>query len=368
MAVVNYYKEQKTKPIESCRPTLSKQELESVLDALIQDRLGSGELTRRFERSFAGSFHFKHSLAVNSLTSAYHLAFLAMDPQDGDTIIMSALAPVAAYDAARYVNLNIALVDVARNSFHPETDRILEVAENIKTETDRYPTLFLMDHTFGSLSPVDGSRLQEKGMRIIEDFTGLVGTDEDEYSAGSRGSIGICGMSEQDLITTGNGAMLVTQDSKLQNRLQSLRYGGKRSPGEVAYDYRLEDFQSAMGLEQLGHLGLILPRRRKIGVKYLETLRMTTHETYFKKPGIDGFLKFPVIINKSKDEVKRYFASLQIGIMETVESPLHHIMGQARMEYPNAERLYQKSVSIPLYPNLTANNVERICSSLRGLV
>jgi perosamine synthetase len=170
----------------------------------------------------------------------------------------------------------------------------------------------------------------------------------------------VCGLSEYDLLTTGNGAVIVTQDPKLYKTLHALRYGAKRPEGSIAYDYGLEDFQAAMGLDQLSRLGVTLARRKKIAQKYLETLRTTRHEAYFKHMGVDGYLRFPVIINKSHDEVLRYFASLQIGVGRAIESPLHHILGLARLEFPNAERIYQKSVSIPIYPGLTANNVERI--------
>jgi perosamine synthetase len=123
-----------------------------------------------------------------------------------------------------------------------------------------------------------------------------------------------------------------------------------------------------MGLDQLTHINALITRRKKIGIKYLETIRQTQHSTFFKRGNLDAYLRFPVIINKTKEETQRYFSSLHIGVRETMESPLHHLLEYARLEFPNTERLYQKSVCIPLFPNLTANNVERICSSLRGLI
>ncbi len=368
MAVVNIYREKKNKPIEASKPTLSRQELESVLDCLIHDRLGSGDITRKLEKSFASTFHYKHVLAVNSLSAGYHLAFLALGVGKDDTVLMSAVSPVAACDAARYVGADVRLIDLDRNSFHPSNENLQALLEKMENETGKLPSVYILDHSFGSVSPVETASLKAKGIRIIEDFTGLVGSDEDGVVFGNTGHIALCGLSEQDIITTGNGAILVTSDPKLQGRLSSMRYGGKRVPELPAYDYRLEDFQSAMGLDQISHLGLILPRRKKIGQKYMETLRLTPHESYFRRPAIDAYLKFPVVINKNGDEVKRYFASLQIGVMSAVETPLHHLLGLPRMEYPNTERLYQKGIAIPIYPNLTANNVERICSSLRGIV
>ncbi|MCR9141702.1 MAG: DegT/DnrJ/EryC1/StrS family aminotransferase [bacterium] len=371
-----YLNDKKPKPIEAHRPTLSKRELESVLDCLIQDRLGQGDITRRFERSFANAFGYKHVLAVNSLAAAYHLSYLALGVQKDAPVLMSAIAPLQALDGARYAGAAPLLVDADRGSFHPNAEVVYEKLEMLRDTTaaqsgddnSASPAAFVMDHTFGSVSPIDATEVQNRGAKIIEDFTGLVGSDQQGEYFGKSGNLAVCGLSEYDLLTTGNGAVIVTQDPKLYKILHSLRYGAKRAEGSIAYDYGLEDFQAAMGLDQLSRLGVTLARRKKIAQKYLETLRTTRHEAYFKHAGVDGYLRFPVLINKSHDEVLRYFASLQIGVGRAIESPLHHILGLARLEYPNAERIYQKSVSIPIYPGLTANNVERIAMSLRGLI
>ena len=123
-----------------------------------------------------------------------------------------------------------------------------------------------------------------------------------------------------------------------------------------------------MGLVQLSRIGVTLNRRRKIGQKYLETLRSTRHTSYFTEPGIDSYLRFPVVVDKSHNEVKRYFNSLQIGVERACDPALHRLLGRPGLEYPNGERMYRKAITIPIYPNLTANNVDRIASSLRGLI
>lgn len=373
-----YLNEKKTRPIEAHRPALSKQELESVLNCLIEDRLGQGDVTRRFERNFANAFGYKHALALNSLASAYHLAFLALDLQADDVTLMSALAPIQAHDGVRYAGGRVALIDVARGSFFPDAEKLLARVDELlaeqtpaadgTNEAGKRQIFFVLDHAFGAASNVPVAALQARGVRIVEDFTGLVGSDQNGEFFGKSGEISVCGMSEYDLLTVGNGAIAITQDPRLYKKMHALRYGGKRAEGSVAYDYRLGDFQAAMGVDQLSRLGVTLARRKKIGQKYLETLRTTNHESYFRTPGVDAYLRFPVIVNKSHDEVLRYFASLQIGVDRAVETPLHHLLGFPRLEFPNAERIYQKSVAIPLYPPLTANNVERIASSLRGLI
>lgn len=363
--------EKKMRPIEAARPSLSKQELESVLNCLIEDRLNQGDITRRFERAFASAFGFKHALAVNSLAAAYHLAFQALDLDQDDAVLLSALAPLAACDAARYCRATPHLIDVDRSAFHPSPEAFLERVRQLRGEGEedaRRRTIAIVDHSFGSPSPLSAAAIQAEGALIVEDFTGLVGSERNGEFFGRSGTISLCGLSENDLLTTGNGAMLVTQDPKLYKRMHALRYGARREAGSIAFDYRLEDFQAAMGLDQLSRLGVTLSRRKKIGQKYLESLRNTRHETFFREAGVDAYLRFPVLVNKSHDETLRYFNSLQIGVQRASDMPLHHLLGLPRLEFANAERIYQKSVCVPVYPALTANNVERIAASLRGLL
>ena len=364
MAATLFRTEGKIHPIEAHRPTLSKQELESVLDCLINDQLGPGKVVQRFEKSFSSTFQFKHVLAVNSLAAAYHLAYLALDIGPGSLILMSSLAPIQAYDAAIYTGAEVRLLDAARESFHPEPDAPLALCE------ERETAAFILDHTFGSYADFDCEALRKKGVKIIEDFTGVVGSmTESGVYAGTRGDISVCGLSQYDLITTGNGAILTSPSSTLARKAADSIYGEKRPPGRTAaYDYRLSDFQAAMGVDQLTRLGAVSERRKKIGRRYLENLRPLPHETFFRNPEMDGYLKFPVLINRPFNESLRYFNSLRIGAERALPQPLHHLLDLPRLEYPNAERIYQKAVSIPVYPSLTANNVERVCSSLRGLL
>ncbi|MBE7437668.1 MAG: DegT/DnrJ/EryC1/StrS aminotransferase family protein [Spirochaetales bacterium] len=363
-----YQTEKKNAPIEAARPTLSRQDLESVLDCLIHDNLNTGMVAGRLEKQVAQAMNFKQVTALNSLSAAYHMALLGLGIGPGDAVLLSVIAPVQAADAIRYCKATPVLVDIDQNSFHPAASAILEKSTAYERETGRPPAACIIDHTFGSPATAAVDALLARKIPVLEDITGLFGTELNDAYAGSRSLVAVCGMSEFDLITTGNGGLVITTDPAIHKKIQELRYGSARQPGSLAYDYRLEDFQAAIGLVQLSRLGITLARRRKIGLRYLETIRQTDHETYFQNPGIDSFLRFPVLIHKNYEEIKRYFASLHIGIDRAIAEPLHRLLDLPRMEYPNGERLFRKAIAIPLYPGLTAANVERIAASLRGLI
>ncbi len=420
----------KIRPIPAHRPAISKQELESVLNCLIEDQISQGQITRRFERSFANAINYTYALAVSSLAAAYHLAYLALGIDEKDTIIMSGLAPLQAYDGACYVAAKRRLIDVDKNCFHPSPQQIeaavlgvLQEQEEEKSreedrkgdrernreedrkgdgernreenrERDRERNgeenrggseerskegserstesgniFFLLDHTFGAPAADHCQWLRKHKVRIIEDFSGLIGCQQDDRYFGKQGDIALCGLGEQDLLTTGNGAIVFTHNANLYKKMHSLRYGGnRRERGSIAYDYRLEDFRAAMGLNQLSRLGPMLERRRLIGQRYMEVLSNTPHETYFHHPGIDTYLKFPLLINKDANEVQRYFRSLQISLIPIAEPPLHHLMGLPRLQYPGSERFYRRAVGIPIYPTLSAESVKRIVTALKGLI
>lgn len=353
----------RSKSIEASRPALSREELEAVLQCLIEDQIGSGSVTERLEKALAEAVGHKKALAVNSAAAAYHLAFLALEAGPTTTVWMNALTSVAALDAARYTGASVRLLDAGRDSFHPAPEAIQAMLEELNQGD-----VFILDHVYGSPCEFGLDDLRAKGVRIIEDITGVLGsTMATGESFGQAGDIMLCGLAEDDMITTGNGAFLCAAQNAVYKKMAALRYGESRDPHGIAYDYRLEDFQAAMGLHQLSRLGQMVSRRKKIGVKYLETLRLTKHQSCFKNPGPDSYHRMPVVVARPQEEVMRYFKALQIGV-QRIPTPLHHFLSMPPMEFPNAERLFRRAICIPVYPALTANNVERIAGSVRNLI
>ena len=370
---IHYSRDHQNKAIAAYRPTISKRELESVLDCLIAEQLSQGQVTRRFERSFASTLAYPYVLALNSPMAAYHIAFLALNLEPNDYVILSALSSQAACDAAWQMKAKVQLLDLEPNSFHPSEKAVLALLSKLRSKSKK-PTkiVYIAEHSMGAPLPYKLKLIKEAGALIIEDFTALPGLDqkisEESDHLERQSDFGICGLSEYDLLTTGNGAMLVSSKSQLYKNASELRYGAKRQANSIAYDYRLEDFQAAMGIVQLSQLGVNIARRKKIAIHYLESLGRTKHETYFKNPDLDCYLRFPVLIHKDPAEVKRYFRSLQIGISKITEMPLHHLLGIAPLQFPNTERLFRRGVCLPLYPSLNASSVERVSSALRGLL
>ncbi|GIX42191.1 MAG: pyridoxal phosphate-dependent aminotransferase [Leptospiraceae bacterium] len=363
-------KKEAIKPIEYNRTYLAKEELEAVLNCLLEDNITSETITEKFERLFCETLNFKKGIAVNSKTSAYHLSFLSLDIQPENTIWLMNLSSIHAVDAARYLNLNIRLIEIDKNSFFPSSDLLEELIKNEMKEND----IFIADYIYGAYFKFPFELLTDKKIKIIEDITGILGyqiangnNEIEEPEIGKYSIIQICGLYEDDIITTGKGAMILTESNKIYKEIQEICYGKYRNINKIAYDYILEDFQSAMGIHQLNKLGNILTRRKKIGHKYMEGVKNSPNETYFKNPIYDNYHKFPVLFYKSPEEVQRYFKSVKIEI-QPIPLPLHKYLNYSAMDFPNSERLYKKSFCIPVYPMLTAGNVERIINAIRNII
>lgn len=353
----------KNQNIEFNRPTFSKEELETVLDCLVEDLIYSGIMVERFEKEFKSTFKFKNLTTTNSLASAYHLAFLALEISEGDKVVISSFAPHAVFDIILLLKAKPITLDLEKSSFHVNKNELSKAIQ------DENPKLICLDHSFGCILDFKKYFEEEITIPIIEDFSEVLGADPENVKIGKQGRIGICGMSPNHVITTGNGAVLVSSDDSIIEKIKNYKTSSKekRTSIEPKFDYNLLDFQAAIGVEQISKLGLLIERKKKIAQIYLQSVLSSSHETFFKNAAEDQFNRFPILINKPNEEVQNYFKSLQIGIEKTSKQPIHRILELENSKFQNAERLFQRGVLVPIYPNLTKDNVTRITKSIKGI-
>jgi dTDP-4-amino-4,6-dideoxygalactose transaminase len=351
------------KSIEFHKPTLTKEELATVLDCLVDDLMDTGLIVEKFEKDFKSTFGLRNVISTNSLFSAYHLALLSLNLEQGAKVLLSSFAPLSAFYAVQLLGLTPVVVDLSKGSFHMDPE---QVKKQIEVHS---PQVILLDHTFGCL--IDVKCYETKEIPVIEDYSEALGADSQEIAVGKQGIISICGLAPNHVITTGNGGLLTTNNDSLAETIRNYKLTKKIDPKKklplVRFDYNLLDFQAAIGIEQITKLGIIIERKKKIAQVYLQAVLAGGHETFFKRASEDQFNRFPVIFNKNFEEVDRYFKSLQIGTERTTQEPLHRILGLPNSDFPNTERLYQRGHCIPIYPNLTKDNVSRIASSIKAL-
>ncbi|MCX7633366.1 MAG: DegT/DnrJ/EryC1/StrS aminotransferase family protein [Turneriella sp.] len=356
--------------IEYVRPTLSRNELKSVLETLVQEDVSFGQGVLRFEKAFARTFDFEYAIAVDSYTSAFHLALMALEFAPGAELVAPVSSPLALLDAAHYVNASIVPVDLARDAFHPDPEAIVS-ALSAKTRAVYLP------YTFGAYTDFSAvyQHLETNGLRsakntqvfVIEDLSHAIGHDWSSTQVGRNADITIVGLNEEHLMTIGKGAVLLTDSPRLNAALRDLRVEGGNRPYRVRFDYAITDYQAALGLEQLSNLSALVERRRRIGTLYREAVAASRLRTFFKAPEFDVYGAFPVLAESTLDHLQRYFASLQIETRRVfAQGPLHHLMGLAATSFPNAERLYQRGLLLPIYPMLNKAAVDKITNAIRS--
>ncbi len=367
-------KQKKSQGIPFHKPTLSKNELKSVLECMVQDEISYGRVAVHMEKEFANAFEFRKALSAPSLTSAYHLALMSLELVEGDEVIMAANAPVAALDAVGQVGATPVLVDIDRKSFHP-------AHEEIQAKVNGKTAAIVISYPYGAFhdyEPVrewlqtDEAKAQRtdavKDVKIIEDLSYIAGSEYLGRYIGTDADIAVIGLHAEMMMTTGKGAVLLTDSRNLAAQMKDLRmHGGSNRPYRLRYDYSITDYQAAMGIEQLGNLAQILERRKKLGHRYLEAVSDSKLHSFFRHAGEDAFGSFPIIMETPIEHGMSYFKSLRIEVRRTSQfGPLHNLMGLPATDFPNAERVYQRGLLIPLYPYLTKMNVERIVGSLRA--
>jgi perosamine synthetase len=360
----------KNQTIQYMRPTLSRNELKSVLESLILEEVSFGQGVLDFEKTFARTFDFGHAAAVDSYTSAFHLTLLACDLGKDDEIVMPVTAPLSLVDAAGYNGARAVLVDLSKDSFHPDVDALLAAITD-KTKVIFLPYIFGSYKDFRSLyEKLEAAGLRknkERYIRVIEDISHMIGHEFNGRQAGADADIAIAGLNEDHLMTIGKGGVVLTDSHNLFAVIKDLRVQGGNRPYRMRFDYAITDYQAAMGLEQLGNLSAIIERRRRMGVLYNEAIANSRLTSYFAIPDADVCGSFPVISETNIEHMQRYFSSLQIETRRVFPNgPLHQVMGLNPLDYPNAERLFQRGVLLPLYPMLNKASVEKITAAIRG--
>ncbi len=343
--------------IVSSKPTITRKELESVLDCLISERLEPGEAVKNLEIEMANLTGVRHALAVNSLTAAYHLSFLALDIKPGNEVIIPSYFDSAALSALRQAGGVPVLTDAGEGSLFPTID---DIRARITDKT----RAIVAGHTFGFHGPI--GELRETGVPLIEDASHAIGSECDERPAGQNGAISVVSFAPSMVITTGNGGMILTDNSRYFSAMRDLR--GGPSPERLGYDYTMTDFQAAMGLSQLSRLPDFIRRRREIARVYYDALKTTPHRAPYAYADSFVYQSFPIFFDAPAEKLDKYWKKNGIEVQRPYPVALHHHLSLRGLDYPQSDRLSKKLYTLPIYPTLTKKEIEKITRSLGRFV
>lgn len=366
------------------RQDISTADIEAVVEVLRSDFLTQGPVVPAFEKAVADHCGVRYGVAVNSATSALHIACLALGVKAGDRVWTSPITFVASANCARYCGADVDFVDIDPRTYNMSAPRLAEKLKRAETE-GTLPKVVIPVHLCGQPCEMDAIHAlsQQYGFRIIEDASHAIGG---HYKGGPIGdcrfsTITVFSFHPVKTITTAEGGMAVTNDPELANRMARLRsHGITRNPAEMTnapdgpwyyqqielgFNYRMTEMQAALGLSQLRRLNEFVTKRHALAATYDELLQDVPVVTPWQHP--DGYSGLHLYVVRLKlDAMKashsEAFERLRVGgvgvnvhYIPVYRQPYYTCMGFKASDFPEAERYYSEAISLPMYPGLTTD-------------
>lgn len=379
------------------RQDITSEDIHAVEQVLRSDWLTQGPTVPRFEKAIASVCKVKHAIAVNSATSALHIACIALGVGPGDCVWTSPITFVASANCARYCGAEVDFVDIDPQTYNISPAALAQKLDYAKSRGLRLPKVVIVVHFAGQSCNMRQIKdlAQDYGFRIIEDASHAVGG---KYLGAPIGSceysdIAVFSFHPVKIITTGEGGMLLTQDEEIARRLRLLRtHGITREPRdllhnpdgewyyeqqELGFNYRLTDLQAALGLSQLERLDDYLTCRRALAERYDSLLSNLPLIIPWQDPNCSSAWHLYVIRLDQSIVAKRsnIFSRLRfegIGVnvhyIPLYRHPYYAQLGYMKSDFPIAEAYYESAISIPLYPGLIGEQQAIVVDSLQRLL
>lgn len=376
------------------RQDISQADIDAVVAVLLSEYLTQGPAVPSFEKNIADYCGVNHAVAVNSATSALHIACLALGLGPGDWLWTTPNTFVASANCGLYCGANIDFVDIDPESLNMSVDRLTEKLIDA-SRSGKLPKIVIPVHFSGQ--PCDMARIRKLsikyGFKIIEDASHAIGAKYKNKPVGAceYSDITVFSFHPVKIITTGEGGMAVTNNDQIASQLKLLRSHGitrnsvemnKAPEGDwyyqqiaLGYNYRMTDIQAALGLSQMRRLDEYVCKRHLIANRYDNLLS----ETYLTLPrkSEEGYSAFHLYVIQLKSVElspfrREFFGKLrESGIGVNVHyipvhlHPYYLSMGFKDGDFPAAENYYKNALTIPMYPNLTESQQEYVVEMLK---
>ena len=376
------------------RQDITPADIDAVVEVLQSDFLTQGPKVPLFERTVADKVGAKHALAVNSATSALHIACMALGLGQGDWLWTTPVTFVASANCGLYCGAQIDFVDIDPRTYNL-CPKALE-AKLISAEREgKLPKVLVVVHLCGQ--PCDMQAIhalsQRFGFNIIEDASHAIGGKyQGEYIGSGRYSdITVFSFHPVKIITTAEGGMALTNDDQLSKKMSLHRsHGVTRDQNlmthepdgpwyyqqvELGYNYRMTELQAALGVSQMVRLDAFVSRRHELAKRYDALLHDLPVKTPWQHPDSYSGLHLYVIrlqldkIDKNHRQVFEGLREQGIGVnlhyIPVHTQPYYQKMGFKQGDYPEAERYYSEAISLPMYQGLTDQQQDKVVETIR---
>lgn len=379
------------------RQDISKSDVQAVVDVLRSDFLTQGPVVPAFEKAVSDYCGAQHAVAVNSATSALHIACLALGVGYGDVVWTTAITFVASANCALYCGAQVDFVDIDPRTYNLSVVRLEEKLAQAE-KSGCLPKVVIPVHLCGQPCDMAGIRTlgNRYGFKIIEDASHAIGGRYKGEPIGScsYSDITVFSYHPVKVITTGEGGMALTNDPELAKRMARLRSHGitrdeadmTHSPDgpwyyqqiELGFNYRMTDLQAGLGLSQMRRLDQFVAKRHTIARRYDELLVNLPVTTPWEHPDSYSGLHLYVIrlklnkICKTHREVFDALRAADIGVnlhyIPVFLQPYYEKLGFKPGYCLEAERYYAEAISLPMYSRLTGKDQKMICHKLSDIL
>ena len=367
------------------RQTINEEDVQAVIETLESDFLTTGPKIKEFEEKFAQYVGAKFAVAVSSGTAALHVACLAAGLDTGDELITSPMTFAASANCALYCDAKPVFVDIKENGL---------IDENLIEEKITSKTKIVIPVHYAGLS-CEMKKIKEIADKhkliIIEDACHALGAEYEDTK------IGDCAYSDMSVfsfhpvkhITTGEGGMITTNSEELYQKLLMLRSHGitkdrnellNKNEGPwfyemqaLGFNYRITDFQCALGISQLEKIESFVARRREIAKKYDEAFADVSEIEPLKqsKESKNAYHLYVIKIADGKTRLELFNYLKENGIFCQVHyipvhwHPYYQKLGYEKEKCPNSGKFYDRIISLPMYPGLKNEEQERVIQVIK---
>jgi len=365
------------KRIPLAKPFFTETEVEAVRETLKSGWVAQGQRVKQFEEKIAAYCGVKYGIATNSCTSALHLSLLAHNISEGNKVIVPDYTFTATGNVVLHVGAKPKIIDIDLNTLCIDVDKVKEcIDDEVKA--------IIPVHTFGH--PADINKLNKLAKKndlcVIEDAASGLGSEIKGKKIGSYGNITCFSFQARKVITTGEGGMIVLDNDILTETLRALRSQGQFSQRWkqkgirlpffriIGFSYRMSDIQAGIGLVQLDRIEEFIRRRvylaryyndllndAKIDVKIPESLNNIRH-TY----------QAYVILMRRNNRDKVIMKLRDRGIESTIGTYSLSSLSMFKSRdnnCPNGEYAFKHSLALPMYHELSEDDIEYIVKSLK---
>lgn len=376
------------------RQDITQADVDAVVAVLRSDFLTQGPQVPLFEQTVAEHVGARHALAVNSATSALHIACLALGLGPGDWLWTTPITFVASANCGLYCGAQVDFVDIDPRTYNlcPQAlERKLAAAE----QAGRLPKIVVAVHLCGQPCDMAGIHAlgQRYGFKIIEDASHAIGGKyKGKFIGNGRYSdITVFSFHPVKIITTAEGGMVLTNDAELANKMALLRsHGITRDPAQMThqadgpwyyqqidlgFNYRMTELQAALGASQMARLDDYVARRHALARRYDTLLDALPVVTTWQHPDSYSGLHLYVIrlqlgkIGKTHREVFESLREHGIGVnlhyIPVHTQPYYQQMGFKAGDFPEAERYYAEAISLPMFQTMSEAQQDEVLAAVR---